>query len=178
MRLFRLFWIPDGSDATQGAYVRELREDFVRILALESVRNQVVMVGEDLGTVEPAVRETLARFGILSYRLFYFEKHPRRRVPPPRRISAPGAGLFHHPRSAHAGRLLDRRRHRGAPRRRRHRRRRVRQAQRAPRAEEKQKMLDLLFQQDLLPPDATPLAPRLIPNLPAGCTTPWWVSWR
>jgi 4-alpha-glucanotransferase len=75
MRLFRLFWIPDGGDATQGAYVRERSEDFVRILALESVRNQVVVVGEDLGTVEPAVRETLARFGILSYRLFYFEKN-------------------------------------------------------------------------------------------------------
>jgi 4-alpha-glucanotransferase len=75
MRLFRLFWIPDGGDATQGAYVRERSEDFVRILALESVRNQVVVVGEDLGTVEPQVRETLARFGILSYRLFYFEKN-------------------------------------------------------------------------------------------------------
>jgi 4-alpha-glucanotransferase len=74
MRLFRLFWIPDGGDATNGAYVREINEDFVRILALESVRNQVTIVGEDLGTVEPTVRETLARFGILSYRLFYFEK--------------------------------------------------------------------------------------------------------
>ncbi len=76
MRLFRLYWIPDASDATQGAYVRERSEDFVRILALESVRNRVVVVGEDLGTVEPEVRETLARYGILSYRLFYFEKNP------------------------------------------------------------------------------------------------------
>src|ERR1019366_7410906 len=77
MRLFRLYWIPDGFDATQGAYVRQLSEDFVRILALESVRNQVVVVGEDLGTVEPAVRDALASFGILSYRLFYFEKNQR-----------------------------------------------------------------------------------------------------
>ena len=77
MRLFRLFWIPDGVDATEGAYVRERNEDFVRILALESVRNQVVVVGEDLGTVEPSIRETLARFGMLSYRLFYFEKNER-----------------------------------------------------------------------------------------------------
>jgi 4-alpha-glucanotransferase len=77
MRLFRLYWIPDGFDASHGAYVRQLSEDLVRILALESVRNQVVVVGEDLGTVEPAVRETLARFGILSYRLFYFEKNER-----------------------------------------------------------------------------------------------------
>ncbi len=75
MRLFRLYWIPDQVDATQGAYVKEFNYDFVRILALESVRNRVVVVGEDLGTVEPAVRETLARFGILSYRLFYFEKN-------------------------------------------------------------------------------------------------------
>jgi 4-alpha-glucanotransferase len=75
MRLFRLYWIPDGCDATQGAYVRETSEDFVRILALESVRNQVMVIGEDLGTVEPEVREALARFGILSYRLFYFEKN-------------------------------------------------------------------------------------------------------
>ncbi|HWD00374.1 MAG TPA: 4-alpha-glucanotransferase [Candidatus Sulfopaludibacter sp.] len=77
MRLFRLYWIPDQCDATAGAYVKELRDDFVRILALESFRNRVVVVGEDLGTVEPAVRETLARFGILSYRLFYFEKNER-----------------------------------------------------------------------------------------------------
>jgi 4-alpha-glucanotransferase len=77
MRLFRLFWIPDGVEATGGAYVRERNEDFVRILALESVRNRVVVVGEDLGTVEPSIRETLARFGMLSYRLFYFEKNDR-----------------------------------------------------------------------------------------------------
>lgn len=77
MRLFRLYWIPDGIHAKEGAYVKELNQDYVRILALESVRNQVVVVGEDLGTVEPEVRETLARFGILSYRLFYFEKNDR-----------------------------------------------------------------------------------------------------
>ncbi len=75
MRLFRLYWIPDGCDATRGAYVKERGNDFVRILALESVRNRVVVVGEDLGTVEPEVREELARFGMLSYRLFYFEKN-------------------------------------------------------------------------------------------------------
>jgi len=77
MRLFRLYWIPEGSDAAHGAYVGERWEDLVRILALESVRNQVTIVGEDLGTVEPEVRETLRRFGVLGYRLFYFEKNQR-----------------------------------------------------------------------------------------------------
>ncbi len=74
MRFFRLYWIPDGADATGGAYVRDRYENYIRILALESVRRKVIVVGEDLGTVEPEVRATLARFGILSYRLFYFER--------------------------------------------------------------------------------------------------------
>lgn len=74
MRFFRLYWIPDGADAAHGAYVRDHWEDLMRIIALESVRHKVIVIGEDLGTVEPQVRETLARFGVLSYRLLYFEK--------------------------------------------------------------------------------------------------------
>ncbi|MEZ5401136.1 MAG: 4-alpha-glucanotransferase [Bryobacteraceae bacterium] len=75
MRLFRLYWMPDGFPASGGTYVHDHHQDLLRVLALESVREQVLIVGEDLGTVEPWMRDALARTGILSYRLFYFEKN-------------------------------------------------------------------------------------------------------
>jgi 4-alpha-glucanotransferase len=74
MRLFRLFWIPDGVETAQGTYVKDNAEELLSVLALESVRSKIVIVGEDLGTVEPEMREMLNRFGVLSYRLFFFER--------------------------------------------------------------------------------------------------------
>lgn len=75
MRLFRLFWMPDGCGPAQGTYVRDFPEDLLGVLALESVRHQLLIIGEDLGTVEPEQRTALQDHGILSYRLFYFERN-------------------------------------------------------------------------------------------------------
>ena len=91
--LFRSFWIPDGFDAEDGGYVRYPVDDLLDIMALESVRAKAFVVGEDLGTVEPGVRERLADHDILSYALVWFEKTP------PRRVSAQGAGRRHDARS-------------------------------------------------------------------------------
>lgn len=74
MGLFRLFWIPEGSHARDGAYVLGHPEDLLAIVALESQRAKAVIVGEDLGTVEESTREQLAAHEILSYRLLWFEK--------------------------------------------------------------------------------------------------------
>ncbi len=73
--LFRLFWIPGGMPAEKGAYVTCADEDLLRIIALESVRNKTMVIAEDLGTVGENVHEALMRFGMLSYRLFYFERN-------------------------------------------------------------------------------------------------------
>lgn len=73
MGLFRLWWIPEGMNPTQGSYVRYNHEAMVGIVALEALRAGALVVGEDLGTVEPWVREYLAARGILGTSVAWFE---------------------------------------------------------------------------------------------------------
>lgn len=83
MGLMRLFWIPQGHGAKDGAYVYYPLDEMLAIVAIESHRHRCMVVGEDLGTVEDAVRDALAKADVLSYRLLYFEKQPGGGFKPP-----------------------------------------------------------------------------------------------
>ncbi|MDU8923637.1 4-alpha-glucanotransferase [Pasteurellaceae bacterium LIM206] len=73
MSLLRLWWVPKGDSAVNGAYVRYPVDDLIAILALESQRHQCLIIGEDLGTVPKEIVSKLRNAGILSYKIFYFE---------------------------------------------------------------------------------------------------------
>jgi 4-alpha-glucanotransferase len=74
MGLFRLWWIPQGRPATEGTYVRYDAEAMLAILALEAYRAGALVIGEDLGTVEPGVREKLHEHGVLGTSVLWFER--------------------------------------------------------------------------------------------------------
>ncbi|HQR27550.1 MAG TPA: 4-alpha-glucanotransferase [Nocardioides sp.] len=82
MGLFRLWCIPDGRPASDGAYLRYDYEAMVSILLLEAHRAGAFVVGEDLGVVEPFVRQYLAERGVLGTSILWFEVDHGRPRPP------------------------------------------------------------------------------------------------
>jgi 4-alpha-glucanotransferase len=74
MGLFRLWWVPQGQPPTEGTYVRYDAEAMLAVLVLEASRAGALVIGEDLGTVEPGVREALHERGILGTSVLWFER--------------------------------------------------------------------------------------------------------
>jgi 4-alpha-glucanotransferase len=71
--LFRLWWVPNGLPAGEGTYVTYDHEAMIGILALEAHRSGAFVVGEDLGTVEPWVRDYLRERGVFGTSILWFE---------------------------------------------------------------------------------------------------------
>ncbi|WP_110642360.1 4-alpha-glucanotransferase [Salinicola sp. CPA57] len=72
--LSRLWLVPDGETAQQGAYLRYPLDDLLRLVSLESWRHRAIVIGEDLGTVEAGLRDRLAARGVLGMSVMWFER--------------------------------------------------------------------------------------------------------
>ncbi len=82
MALARLFVVPAGATATEGAYLSYPLDELLGQLALESHRAGCFVVGEDLGTLPWGFRERLDEAGVLSYRVLWFERAGADFLPP------------------------------------------------------------------------------------------------
>ncbi|WOJ90124.1 glycogen debranching protein GlgX [Methylocapsa polymorpha] len=103
MGLKRLFLVPEGAKASEGAYLACPFEDLLGQVALESWRAETAVVGEDLGTVPEGLRERLAAAQILSYRVLRFERDGAAFRPPERYPSLAVACVATHDLATLAG---------------------------------------------------------------------------
>jgi 4-alpha-glucanotransferase len=72
--LRRLYLVPHGFAARQGAYVQMPLEALFAVTAQESVAQSCVVIGEDLGTVPEGFREEMADWGLWSYKVMMFQR--------------------------------------------------------------------------------------------------------
>jgi 4-alpha-glucanotransferase len=72
--LRRLWVVPDGGSAAEGAYLDMPFADLMRIIAIESHRAQAVVIGEDLGTMPDGFRAVMDARAMLGMRVLWFER--------------------------------------------------------------------------------------------------------
>lgn len=93
MGLQRLWVVPDGASASDGAYLHYPFAELLGLLTLESQRNQAIVVAEDLGTVPTGFRERISRAGLLGMRVLWFERGSKGAFLPPKRWDGQAAAL-------------------------------------------------------------------------------------
>lgn len=91
--LRRLWAIPEGASARDGCYLSLPQRDLFRLLALESARAEALVIGEDLGTVPPGLRDEMAERGILGMRVLWFERDEQGGFTDPRRWDRSAAAM-------------------------------------------------------------------------------------
>jgi 4-alpha-glucanotransferase len=82
MGLTRLWLVPHGASPADGAYLSYPLDDMLRLIALESHRHRAIVIGEDLGTVQPEFRAGLARAGIAGMDVLWFQRDGNAFLPP------------------------------------------------------------------------------------------------
>jgi len=92
--LKRVFMVPHGVRPVDGAYVRFPFEPLLQVVAEESVRFRCSVIGEDLGTVPEGFRDTMAKWGLWTYRVMLFEREGDGRFRPPESYPAEALATF------------------------------------------------------------------------------------
>ena len=103
MGLRRLWVIPEGQAASEGAYLSFPLTDLLRLTRLESARHRAVVIAEDLGTVPEGFGPALSAAGILGMRVLWFERDAERFFPPRTWPSSAAAMTTTHDLSTVAG---------------------------------------------------------------------------
>jgi 4-alpha-glucanotransferase len=80
--LARLWLVPQDASPAEGAYLTYPLDEILRLIALESHRHRAVVIGEDLGTVEPGFREKIASAGIAGMDVLWFQRDGEDFMPP------------------------------------------------------------------------------------------------
>lgn len=91
--LRRLWVVPEGASARDGAYLTMPFQDSLRVLAIESHRAKAVVIGEDLGTVPDGFRPAMEDRGMLGMRVLWFERDEDGDVIPPADWSPDAAAM-------------------------------------------------------------------------------------
>jgi len=83
MAVERLWWVPEGLPAHQGAYVHYPREDIIAVIAGAALDAGVTIVGENLGTVPAEVSEAFERWDVLGMyeEQFHLDDDPLPHIP-------------------------------------------------------------------------------------------------
>jgi 4-alpha-glucanotransferase len=84
MGLHRLWFVPSGARAFEGAYVRYAADEQWAAVCLVAARRDAVIVGENLGTVPEATDRALREHGALGMWVVEFETPPAAPTAPPR----------------------------------------------------------------------------------------------
>ncbi|MBV9549927.1 MAG: 4-alpha-glucanotransferase, partial [Alphaproteobacteria bacterium] len=93
MSLMRLWVVPEGFAATEGAYLHYPFESLLGLLCLESQRHRALVIAEDLGTVPPTFRQRIHRAGLLGMDVLWFARDAAGNFLPPRSWPAYNAAL-------------------------------------------------------------------------------------
>ncbi|WP_354684378.1 4-alpha-glucanotransferase [Cupriavidus necator] len=72
--LARMWLVPAGAPASNGAYLRYPLDDMLRLVALESWRHRAIIIGENLGTVPPELNAALSARGVLGIDVLWFQR--------------------------------------------------------------------------------------------------------